>query len=181
VAGLVRAMAGAGQSLTVVLPEARSLDGGRKYLRDFHGLSLQLHVIPDAAISWALRNTDVVLVGCETLTLEGGCYNTIGTEFAARVAAQEGVPVHVVSILLKTDLANITEGNRAVRLLDFSHYLSWTGWRKELMRSSFSFPDLDYTPPYLLTSLIAERGVLDPGEVGRAALETLSGGTPHRD
>lgn len=178
VASLISTAAGDNPDLTVVIPEARSLDGGRKYLRDWSGLRLRLHIVPDAAISWALRDCDLMLAGSETLTMDGGCYNTIGTEFAARVAAQHGIPVYVVSILLKTDTTLGADEQRPVPLLDFSAQLSWDDPAADPTWYQFDFPDLDYTPPELITGLITERGILKPSELRAAVPAALLPAAP---
>ncbi len=181
VAALVREAARPDLDLTVVIPEARSLDGGRKYLDDWEGLPLRMHMIPDAAIAWALRDADIVLVGAETLTLEGGCYNTIGTNLVARIAAQEGVPFYVASILLKADPTGGIGAGRAVPMLNFLHSFSWDESSPASTTVNFSFPDLDYTPPTLVTGLATELGVLKPSDLRAAINETLSpGGTDAR-
>ncbi len=169
VAALLRGAAASGADLTVVIPEARSLNGGQKYLQEMARLPVRVRLIPDAAISWALRETDSILVGAETMSLEGGCYNTIGTELLARLAAQTGTPFHVISILLKVDRSAPTGGHRAIPLLDFAHVAGWDGTPTGAANVDCSFPDLDYTAPHLITSIATERGVLTPDEFGHAA------------
>lgn len=171
VAALIGSAARSGdEDLTVIVPEARSLDGGRKYLHDWHDLDLAVKVIPDAAIGWALGSTDLVLVGAETLTLEGGCYNTIGTEMTARIAAQDGVPFYVVSVLLKTDMADETRDHSTVPMLDFSRSFNSNGEDVSIgTTADFLFPDLDYTSPEYITGLVTEVGVLYPDGLRAAA------------
>lgn len=178
VAQVVGDLAEQQHGLRVLVPEARSLDGGLKYLPDWRSLGLTVHLIPDSAIAWALRSCDAVVVGAETLSAEGGCYNTIGTAPTAAMATRAGTPVHVLSVLLKTDLGSSSSA-RPVPVLDF---LDRLGDRlpppdgRPGVRGDF--PDLDYTPPADITCVVTEHGPLAPHDVEAAARRVLDGG-PH--
>lgn len=158
----------------VFVPEARSLDGGRKYLPDWSELGIHVEFIPDSAIGWALDHSDIALVGAETLSAEGGCYNTIGTAVAAHEARRRQVPLHVLSILLKTHLGT-AGGERSTPMLDFLS-LSHPGGKPRLPQCgmlSGSFPDIDYTAPADIAGVVTERGPLKPAEVAKSARSLL--------
>lgn len=169
-----------GRAVTVFLPEARSLDGGVRYLADWQDLGITAHLIPDAALAWALGRCEVALAGAETLSREGGCYNTIGTAVTAHEARRLDVPFYVLSVLLKTD-AHTRAGERAIPMLDFAARRALapepTGGG---MVVHGRFPDLDYTPPGVITGVVTESGVLAPGQVAEAARSLLHPGAPTR-
>lgn len=173
VAQVVDDLAQGRTGLRVFVPEARSLDGGLKYLPDWHSLGLTIHLIPDSAVSWALDSCDAVVVGAETLSAEGGCYNTIGTAPTAATAARAGVPVHVLSVLLKTDLG-ASSSRRPIPSLNFLERLRD---RVSVMDGRVTvrgdFPDLDYTPPGDISTVVTEYGPLEPHEVRTAATKVL--------
>ncbi len=155
-------LAACGVQLRVFVPEARSLDGGRKFLGDWDE-KIVVDLVPDAAMGWALGMCDAALAGAETLSAEGGCYNTIGTAVAAHEAARRNVPFYVLSILLKTDL-NTLGGERPSPSLDFLTIRNGgVDNRHAIVRGQF--PDLDYTEPEVITSVITERGALAPSDV----------------
>lgn len=174
VAEVLREVAGGPGDLCVIVPEARSLDGGIKYLDDWRSADMTAHLIPDSAIPWALAGCDVVLIGAETLSAEGGCYNTIGTATTAHEAAGRGIPVYVLSVLLKTDTSPASS-LRPLPTLDFLNRLNLPINLKGGDRLSLrgDFPDLDYTPPRDITGVVTENGILAPGEVGETARKTL--------
>lgn len=167
-------LARSGQPLQLFVAEARSLDGGRKYLADWHGLDISVDLVPDSAIGWALEHCDVALAGAETLSTEGGCYNTIGTAIAAHEANLRQVPFHVLSILLKTHLST-AGAERPIPTLDFLSlpHPAGTPQAPPQVRLRGTFPDLDYTAPAAITSVVTERGCLDPAEVAAAARVVL--------
>lgn len=173
VAQVVGDLADSRGGLRVLVPEARSLDGGVKYLPDWQSLNVTIHLIPDSAIAWGLENCDAVVVGAETLSAEGGCYNTIGTASTAAAAARLDVPVYVLSVLLKTDLSADSEA-RPSPSLDFQQRLDGRLPTDET-RATFrgDFPDLDYTPPKDIASVVTEAGVLAPAEVESNARRVL--------
>lgn len=164
-----------GKQLHVIVPEARSLDGGRKYLADWQDLDITLNLVPDSAVGWGVAGCDVVLVGAETLSLNGGCYNTIGTSIAAKEAGLHQVPFYVLSILLKTDLATVG-AERPSPSLNFLTLTPPTAKPKPPQRAVVqdSFPDLDYTEPGAITGIVTEEGCLIPANLAAAARAVLA-------
>lgn len=174
VAQVVGDLAQGRTGLRVLVPEARSLDGGLKYLPDWRLLGITVHLIPDSAVSWAVNACDAVVVGAETLSAEGGCYNTIGTAPTAAAAVRAGVPVHVLSVLLKTDLGPSSSA-RPIPSLDFLDRLRdrLPSMDDGQVTVRGDFPDLDYTPPGNISTVVTEHGPLQPQEVGTAAQKVL--------
>ena len=150
-------------AMTIFVPEARSLDGGRKYLADWRDLNVDVRLIPDAALGWALARCDVAVVGAETLSADGGCYNTIGTALVAHEATRNGIPFYVLSVLLKTDMQTLGD-ERPSPSLDFLDRLDVSA-RGVAMTVAGSFPDLDYTFPQDITGVVTEAGVAAPSQV----------------
>ncbi len=168
VAQVVVDLASIDHDLTVFVPEARSLDGGRKYLDDWAGLHLDVRLVPDSAMAWALAQCDAVVVGAETLSASGGCYNTVGTAMLSHEATRIGVPFYVLSILLKTDLGT-RDDERPSPLLDFLARLAPDlGVGPELTLDGH-FPDIDYAAPDDISAVITEHGAIKPGEVAGMA------------
>ncbi len=158
-----------GSDITVFIPEARSLGGGKKYLTDWQDLGITAHLIPDAALGWALGLCDAALAGAETLSAEGGCYNTIGTAIAAHEAKRSHVPFYVLSILLKTDPRTLG-AERPIPLLDFTSTRFFADQPlAQGIHIKGTFPDLDYTPPAAITAAITEQGSLRPSDIAEAA------------
>lgn len=174
VAQVVADLAQSRTDLRVLVPEARSLDGGLKYLPDWRSLGITIHLIPDSAVSWAVDSCNAVVVGAETLSAEGGCYNTIGTAPTAALAIRAGVPVHVLSVLLKTDLGP-SSSTRPIPSLDFLDRLGDGVPPMDDGRVTMrgDFPDLDYTPPGDISTVVTEQGALQPHEVEAAARKIL--------
>lgn len=174
VAAILRAASHAStEPITAVLPEARTLDGGRKYVLDLADTPLRFEVVPDSAIASVISGCDLVLVGAETLTTEGGCYNTVGTFLTALAAAHHHVPFYVASTLIKIDMQTLPGERRHIPVLDMSARLL-EGWAPEdSSRVKARCPDLDYTPPEPIAAFITEQGILAPCELGACASRLL--------
>lgn len=174
----VARVAGGGR-LTVFVPEARSLDGGRKYVADWSDLEVTVRLVPDAAVGWALGRCDAAVAGAETLSGEGGCYNTIGTALVAQGARRAGIPFYVLSVLLKTDLQD-PDGQRTLPSLDFLERLEAATPPGSPLTVQGEFPDLDYTGPGDITGLVTEAGLIRPEQVRELAAPFLRPRTPIR-
>lgn len=161
--------------LTVVVPESRTLDGGRKYVVDLQDTELGLEFIPDPAIATAMPSCDLVLEGAETLSAQGGCYNTTGTLLTALVAQHWRVPFYVASTTIKIDAGTLRGQVRNVPPVDLGR-TALQGWEPHLLsRVRAGCPDLDYTPPELIAGFITEEGVLPPGALWQHAARFRDG------
>lgn len=165
VADILTGLASSTSPPEVVVLESRALDGGRKFVRDLASRRVRMRFWPDAAMGAALRGADAVLVGAETLTLEGGCYNTVGTALLALAARHEGVPLYVVSTSLKIDLGTDGGPERLIPSRDLQPILDATAEFHTMAAVSMVCPDLDYTPPSLVSGLITEAGCVSPPEI----------------
>ena len=177
VAHVLADAATAASGLTVFIPEARSLNGGVKYLADWHDLKVDVRLIPDAALGWAVAQCDVAVVGAETLSVDGGCYNTIGTSLVAHEAARQEIPFYVLSVLLKTDMQT-SGGERPSPSLDFLDRIVVSARGTDTSVAG-TFPDLDYTVPEDITGVVTETGVVAPAQIRELATAALGvpGGT----
>lgn len=167
IACLLRELGAAETPPLVILPEARTLEGGRRFVEDLHDTPLRIELIPDAAAGGALRGCDLALIGAETITAEGGCYNTTGSLLVALACQHWRVPLYVPSMLVKIDARTLCGYRRPDPELGEDHLGRLTeGWPPALKeRVSVASPDLDYVPPALLSGYITEAGILPPAAI----------------
>jgi ribose 1,5-bisphosphate isomerase len=170
VARILRSAEERGEELTVVVPESRILDGGAKYVSDLQDTQLLFELIPDSAVGEAVRHCDVVFEGAETLSAEGGCYNTVGTLLTALAAKYWTVPFYVASTLIKIDAKTLEGRQRPIPSVDLRDSLSSDYPPVLGSRIRTSCPELDYTPPELITSFITEVGILPPSALWQHAI-----------
>lgn len=155
------------RSWQVVVPESRTLDGGRPYVTELAGRGLAA-VVPDAALARATRDADAVLLGAETLFADGSCHNTLGSLTAAVCAGHWHVPVYVATSLLKF-AGEDKEADEASGTRDFAaQYGAVPGVRT-------SQPENERIPGELITAYITELGILQPSEIVEGGTKSMEG------
>lgn len=169
VSRILSAAAGRGQRLAVVAPESRILDGGVKYLAELEDANHYIELVPDSSMGVLMRDCDMVLEGAETISAEGGCYNTTGTFQAALAAQYWRKSFYVASTSIKLDPSTLEGHSRSIPSLDLRSEL--LGEQKvSSEKVTAACPELDYTPPWLIHGFITELGVMPPPALWRQAL-----------
>jgi ribose 1,5-bisphosphate isomerase len=178
-AAIVKELAERGVRPTVVIPEARPLDGGRRYVEDLAATPLSLEYVPDAAIAGALERCGAALIGAETISADGGCYNTAGSLDVALACRRWETPLYVPSALVKID-GRTLPGGRPIPDLGRERLARLTaGWPAALAaRVTVACPDLDFVPPDLIVGFVTEAGVLPPGAIADHAERCCREGQP---
>ncbi|HEU0114662.1 MAG TPA: hypothetical protein VFQ80_08295 [Thermomicrobiales bacterium] len=171
VAAIVRELAARDERPTIVIPEARPLDGGRRYVEDLADTPLRLEFVPDAAVAGAMEGCAAAMIGAETIAADGGCYNTVGSLGVALAGQRWGMPLYVPSALVKIDARTLNGAPRPIPALAPERLARLTaGWPASLAaRVTVASPDLDFVPPDLIAAFITESGVLAPAAIGDVA------------
>lgn len=166
VADLIRALVIGPGLDCIVVPESRAIDGGRRYMTALASLGVPIRFLPDAALDYAISQSDVVLLGAESVTLDGGVVNTIGSTGAARAAQARGVPVYGAADLFKVG---------PTRAVDLPPYplRTYLFLLKENEVADTSAPELEVVPPELVTAVLTEIGPVAPSAI-EAALDHRS-------
>ena len=161
VADLVRALAGSPGLDWIVVPESRAIDGGRRYMSTLATLGIPLRFLPDAALEYAVTQSDAVLLGAESVSLDGGVVNTIGSTSAARSAQVRGIPVYGAADLFKV-------GQRRAADLPPPPLRSYDFLLKKGELADTSAPELEVVPPELISAILTEIGPLAPASLEAA-------------
>lgn len=155
VADVLRALAEGKRLSQLVIPESRSIAGGRRYVEALDSLGVPILFLPDAALDYAVNQSDAVLLGAESLTRDGGLVNTIGSVIAARCAKSAGVPVYGVADLFKVGPLDAEE-MPAPGLRTYGFLLA------EGISAATDAPELEIVSPDLITAVLTEEGPLPP-------------------
>lgn len=159
---LLEAAEAHGWALECLIPESRSLDGGRAYVASALKHGHRPVFFPDCALLYYVRQADLALSGAETFHPDGSALNTIGTELLARLCKAEGVPFYIPTPLIKVNLRGLRGDFKGEIVNDLGHLLA-ADWPPELTaRTDFSCPELDRVPAECVTGYITEEGVI-PG------------------
>ncbi len=141
-----------GSHLTVYVTEARPRTLGRKSARVLAGMSrVDVRMVVDSAMGYALRDCDRVLLGITCIT-GGTYYNRIGT-FPLVVTARElGVPVTAVGSGAKTieEFRFENEFRDAVEVM-----------REPVEGVTIENPSYDATPIGMIDTVITDEGIVE--------------------
>lgn len=158
---LLQQLARDGRSPVVIIPESRTLGGGRPIAKDLAASGLPMEFIPDCAMAHFIAGADAVLVGCETAYANGAVLNTVGSAMAALVASYYRVPFYVPTTLIKIDARSLHGRFRPIPDRSIADSLL-KGWGDEAGAVTCPCPELDLIPPEHVTAFITEDGVLPP-------------------
>lgn len=163
VADVVRALARATGLDLIVIPESRAIDGGRRYMSALADLGVSVSFVPDAAIEYAMSRSDVVLLGAESVTSDGGIINTVGSTMTARAAHAHGIAVYGAADLFKV-------GARAAADLPAPSPRRYDFLLRPGEQASTEAPELEIVPPDLVSAILTEAGPVEPGNLASAVL-----------
>ncbi|KAK2616839.1 translation initiation factor eIF-2B subunit alpha [Conoideocrella luteorostrata] len=145
-----------------VRDEARVEENDR-VVKELRGMGIPVAEIPEAAVAHVmglLRQVNMVIVGAEAITQNGGIISRVGTYQIAQLAsnAKPKLPFYVAA-----------ETHKFVRKFPLDQ--SDLGFKQKMLDFSIDAASkqpedaVDYTPPQLISNLITENGVHLPGHV----------------
>jgi methylthioribose-1-phosphate isomerase len=118
---------------------------------------------------------DFVIVGADRISIDGNVCNKIGTYLKALAAKAHNIPFYVAAPLSSVDLSYHGENNLfdiecrdedeilKVKGLDSSNNLT----EVKIGYSSAYNPAFDITPAKYVTKIICEKGIYNPGDIGK--------------
>jgi methylthioribose-1-phosphate isomerase len=162
--GVVRAAVEHGKLVKVLVPETRpALQGARLTAFELARDRIPCTLISDTAVGhmMSLGRVDRVIVGADRITGDGYVFNKIGTYQEAVLAKRHGIPFHPAAPRSSFDLSRhhdqVTIEERGAE-----EVFQIRGRRIAPRGVPVANPAFDMTPPDLVTSMITERGILDP-------------------
>jgi len=163
-----------GKNIFVYVDETRPRNqGSRLTAWELHNGGIPFKVIPDNAGAYLMSKglVDMMIVGADRVAANGDVANKIGTFEKAIVAKEFGVPFYVAAPLSTIDL-NCNSGDEIdVEERDENEVLWQTGMDEndELCSinvaapgSSALNPAFDVTPAQFITSIITDKGIINP-------------------
>lgn len=156
---------------TIYIPESRALDGGRPFVKTAVEAGHDVHFIPDTTMLVALKKCQAVFMGAETVYPDGTVFNTVGSDILAILCRQTGIPLYVLTPMIKVDTRPVYGYIRLSPMpFDYGSRLAGT-WEEEL-REKVNFEGiklLEIAPEYI-RSLITERGIIPPSAFYQEAM-----------
>jgi len=158
----------AGRRVAVIADETRPLlQGSRLTAWELTRAGVPCTVIADSMAASRLRKGDVtcVIVGADRIAANGDVANKIGTYGLALAARAHGVPFYVAAPSSTVDLATPDGGTIPIEERAADEVAGWRGTRAAPEAAGIWNPAFDVTPAELVTAIITDTGVHEPGKV----------------
>lgn len=146
-----------GKNFAVHNTETRPMMQGRKTALELARLNIPVTLYVDAAARLALKDADLMLIGCDAITAEGKVINKIGSEMFAEIAERLQIPVYVCSSSLKFDARSVFGYELPIETRPEKEV--WGISSNNLKIDNHAFEKVD---PKLITGIISEFGIYPP-------------------
>ncbi|MCX8191600.1 MAG: NUDIX domain-containing protein, partial [Nitrososphaerales archaeon] len=154
-----------GKRMSVYITESRPLFEGRKLaeglLLEGKGENVVVTLITDSAAGYFVGDSDLVLVGADSILTDGSLVNKVGTYSLALAAKDKGVPFYTVCEKCKFDVRSYLGLRFTLEEKDPSEILYPNAPPSIKARNIY----FDITPSRYITEIIMEEGRIKPGEV----------------
>ena len=144
------------------------LQGARLTAYELNKAGIDVTLICDnmASIVMSQKKIDAVLVGSDTIALNGDAANKIGTSGVAIMAKYYGIPFYVLAPTTTINF-NCTDGSQ-IKIEERPESEITDMWYKEPMAPhniKCYNPAFDVTPNSLITAIITEKGIFAPNMI----------------
>lgn len=161
---IVRAAIASGKDLSAVVKETRPRRQGEITARRLRELDVPVTFIVDGAAHRYLREVDHVLVGADSIAVDGTVVNKIGTSGLAVSARERDVDFVVAAQTLKLDPRTLSGHRPEIEHRDASEVLDPE--TQADLGVEIANPAFDATPPRFLDAIVTEEGVYAPNNIG---------------
>jgi methylthioribose-1-phosphate isomerase len=161
----------AGHRVAVIVDETRPLlQGSRLTAWELAQAGVPATLIADGMAASRLRRGDVscVIVGADRIAANGDVANKIGTYGLALAARAHNVPFYVAAPSSTLDPNTPDGAHIPIEERAPDEVAGWRGHRTAPDNIPVWNPAFDVTPAALVTAIITDRGVFQPGDLARA-------------
>ncbi len=147
-----------GKRFSIIATETDPLEQGVKTAKELSKLKIPVTLITDSAVGYFMKDTDVVMVGADSIRKKEGIINKTGTYLLALSAKDSNKPFYVAANSLKFDRRKkfIIEERPAKEVYK---ELLHPGKLKGIKLRN---PAFDVTPMKFVTGIITEKGIMKP-------------------
>jgi len=158
---ILEQVAGAGKKIIVTCHEARPHNEGYRTFREVAALGFPVTIGTDAALTNLTAKSDIFIIGADAITSTGHVYAKMGSYLAALACREFGVPFYVAADTSKFDLLSLL----GFPLKDSSRPPEEVSDMEVPQGCRVANVTFELIPPYLITGIITERGLISPGSV----------------
>ena len=150
-----------GKHVEVFVRETRPRFQGHITAKALASVGVPVTLIVDSAARFFMKDVDLVIVGADTVAVNGAVINKIGTSELALVAKESRVNVLVGAETYKFDPKTVSGELVKIEERDWREVISEVRL-KEVGNIKVRNPAFDVTPPQYIDVIVTERGVIPP-------------------
>lgn len=154
-----------GNNIKLFCPETRPFFQGARFTSNVcHQMGFDVTLITDnmPAFVMAKEGIDVFTCAADAISCDGYVFNKVGTSQIAICASHFGVPVYVTGA---PDKGHKTYDTVTIEMRDPRESLYAMGVRTCVDGVRGYYPAFDMTPPELITGIVTDKGIFDPGKL----------------
>lgn len=137
--------------------ETRPMYQGRITAKELANAKIPVTIFVDSAARYALKNSDIMLLGADAILSNGKVANKIGSELFAEVAKKYNIPLFVCTDSWKFDPSEVRGYEETLERREAKEV--WPNPPKGVSISNIAFELID---PGLITGIISELGIYKP-------------------
>lgn len=146
-----------GKNFEVHNTETRPNFQGRITALELSKIGIPVTHYIDSSARLALKQTDMMLIGCDAIDSECKIYNKMGSEMFAEIANNFDIPVYIATDSWKFDQKSVFGFNEEIEQRSSDEI--WPNSPKTIKIKNYSFEKID---PGLVSGIISEIGVFNP-------------------
>ncbi|MBI5254643.1 translation initiation factor eIF-2B [Candidatus Falkowbacteria bacterium] len=159
------------KKIEVVQTETRPLLQGHKTATELVAAGIKDTLIVDSAGASLLNQRgrdkiDKIILGCDGITIDGGCVNKVGSYGLAVAAKENNIPLYIATQALK-----INEDVRKIQMLKIEKRDEKEVWPNAPTGLNIENPAFDRVPAELIIGYITEFGILKPSRLIKKILQ----------
>ena len=152
-----------GKKIKVYSTETRPFGQGYITSQALADAGVEVTLIVDSAVRLFMAETDIVIVGADTIVADGTVYNKIGTSQIALCANEFHVPMFVCAETYKFSKASLKGDKVIIEEREHSEIIAPGKLKNVKLRN----PVFDATPPEYITAIITELGEIPPSAASK--------------
>ncbi|MDP2906346.1 MAG: hypothetical protein Q8O03_00235 [Nanoarchaeota archaeon] len=137
--------------------ETRPMYQGRITAKELASAKIPVTMFVDSAARYALKNSDIMLLGADAVLSNGKVANKIGSELFAEAAKKYGIPIFVCTDSWKFDPSTVKDYEEKLERREAKEV--WPNPPKGVKISNIAF---ELIAPELITGIISELGIYNP-------------------
>ncbi len=151
-----------GKKIKVIVSETRPLFQGRITAKELSDIGIETTMIVDSAMRWIVRHKpiDLILIGADSITVEGTVLNKIGSKLLALVAEENNIPFYVAATMLKYNPESAFGDLEIIEMRNEKEI--WENPPSNLKTLKILNPAFETISRDLISALITEIGVFPP-------------------